>query len=146
MKHLASFILVAAVLLLFSTCKKNTAAAAAAPAPADTSFKLSEATLLKQGAFSGNMSYAVSGAAKLYEYKSKKYLYLENYNGSSGPDLRVYISTNLQASQFVSLGKIQANSGNQVYLITSPPDFNTHNKILIWCQQFSVLFGSSSLN
>ena len=90
MKQFAAFILAAAVLLLFSTCKKN-AAATGTPAPADTSFKLSEATLLKQGAFSGNMSYAVSGAAKLYEYKSKKYLYLENYNGSSGPDLRVYI-------------------------------------------------------
>ncbi len=131
----------------FSSCKKNDSAVAAElPQPVDTSFNINAATLLKQGSFTGNMSYTVSGVVKLYSYQNKKYLYLENYNGSSGPDLRVYLSTNLQASQFVSLGRIQANTGSQLYLIATPPDFTQYNKVLIWCQQFSVLFGSSSLN
>jgi Electron transfer DM13 len=100
---------------------------------------------LKEGTFTGNMSYTVSGKVKLYEDKGKKYLYFENYTSSNGPDLRVYISTNTQASQFVSLGKLKGVSGAQVYLITNPPDFTQYNKVLIWCQQFSVLFGAAML-
>ncbi len=103
-----SFVHAAAIccVIYFSACKKSEPATAQVTQVTDTTFNINAATLLKQGSFTGNMNYSVSGTVKLYSYQSKNYLYLENYNGSSGLDLRVYISTTMQASQFVSLGKI----------------------------------------
>ncbi len=136
---------VSAVLLTAASCSKSSDNKPDPQPVVDSSFSPAKATLLKQGSFSGNMSYTVSGVVKLYEFQGKKYLHFETYNGSSGPDLRVYISTTFQASQFVSLGAIKTNAGTQTYLINNPPDFTQFNKILIWCQQFSVLFGSATL-
>lgn len=115
------------------------------PAPMTDNFNPAAATLISMGTFSGSGSYTVSGTAKLYEFQGKRYIYLENFSTSGGPDLRVYIATNTSATQFVSLGKLKANSGNQAYLISNPPDFTQYKNVLIWCQQFTVLFGASTL-
>jgi Electron transfer DM13 len=143
MKYL--FIIFAALLTFsFSNCSKSKDATPAV-APVDTSFNLSKATLLKQGSFTGNMNYTATGSVKLYDYLSKKYIYFENFSGSNGPDLKVYVATTNTATQFVNLGPLKGISGTQVYAVTNPPDFSQYNKVLIWCQQFSVLFGSSTL-
>jgi Electron transfer DM13 len=110
-----------------------------------STFDITKATLIKQGSFSGNMSYVVTGTAGLYDFEGKKYIYLQNFSTSAGPDLKLYVATTTSATQFVSLGTLKSNSGTQSYLITNPPDFNTYNKVLIWCQQFSVLFGASTI-
>jgi hypothetical protein len=111
----------------------------------NNTFDITKATLIKQGSFSGNMSYVVTGTAGLYDFEGKKYIYLQNFSTSAGPDLKLYVATTTNAAQFVSLGALKSNSGAQAYLISNPPDFNTYNKVLIWCQQFSVLFGASTI-
>jgi Electron transfer DM13 len=127
-----------------SNCSKSKDAAPDI-APVDTSFNPSKSTLLKQGSFTGNMNYTATGAVKLYDYQGKKYIYFENFSGSNGPDLKVYIATTSTATQFVNLGPLKGISGTQVYAVSNPPDFSQYNKVLIWCQQFGVLFGSSTL-
>jgi Electron transfer DM13 len=141
-----SFLIIAAVgcLLFFSACSKSNDGTPAT-APANETFNPATATLLKQGSFSGNMGYAVSGSVKLYEYQGKKYIYFENFSSSNGPDLKVYVATTNTASQFVNLGSLKGVSGTQTYVVNNPPDFNQYNKVLIWCQQFSVLFGTSTI-
>jgi Electron transfer DM13 len=143
MKYL--FIIFAVLLTFsFSSCSKSKDATPAV-APADTTFDISKATLLKQGSFTGNMNYSATGTVKLYDYQGKKYIYFENFSGSSGPDLKVYVATTNTATQFVNLGALKGVSGAQVYAVNNPPDFSQYNKVLIWCQQFGVLFGSSTL-
>jgi hypothetical protein len=110
-----------------------------------TMFDINKAILVKQGTFTGNMNYKVSGTVRLYNYEGDNYIYFENFSSNSGPDLKVYIATSSNASQFVSLGTLKSTAGTQVYLITGSPDFALYNKVLIWCQQFSVLFGESML-
>ncbi len=137
--------IVIGTILFLTACSKSNNETPAAVNPGNETFNPSTATLLKQGSFSGNMNYAVSGSVKLYEYQGKKYIYFENFSSSNGPDLKVYVSTTNTASQFVSLGALQAVSGSQTYLVTNPPDFNQYNKVLIWCQQFGVMFGTSTI-
>ena len=60
-------------------------------------------------------------------------------------DLYVYLSTDEGASDYVSLGTLKANMGNQNYEIPSDVDVAKYSKVLIWCQAFSVLFGSADL-
>ncbi len=72
-------------------------------------------------------------------------LSLEDFKTTNGPDVYVYLATDDKATEFVDLGKIKANNGNQNYEI-SDVDFSKYDRVLIWCKAFSVLFGSAELN
>jgi hypothetical protein len=72
-------------------------------------------------------------------------LRLENFKATNGPDLYVYLATDNSASDFVNLGRLKGNIGNQNYDIPEGTDFSKYDTILIWCQAFSVLFGSAEL-
>ena len=73
-------------------------------------------------------------------------LRLENFKSTNGPDLYVYLSTDENASEFINLGKLKANNGNQNYEIPDDAIFEKYNKVLIWCKAFGVLFGSAELS
>jgi hypothetical protein len=73
-------------------------------------------------------------------------LRLENFKATNGPDLYVYLATDNKASEFVSLGKLKANNGNQNYVIPENTDLEKYSKVLIWCKAFGVLFGNADLS
>jgi len=72
-------------------------------------------------------------------------LRLEDLIVTNGPDLYVYLSTDKSASDFVNLGRLKANIGNQDYQIPEGIDITKYDTVLIWCRAFSVLFGSADL-
>ena len=72
-------------------------------------------------------------------------LRLEDFESTNGPDLYVYLSTDEKASDYVNLGRLKANSGNQNYELPEGIDLSKHKNVLIWCQAFGVLFGSAEL-
>ena len=73
-------------------------------------------------------------------------LRLENFKATNGPDLYVYLATdNSAASDFVNLGRLKGNIGNQNYDIPEGTDISRYDTVLIWCKAFSVLFGSARL-
>ena len=73
------------------------------------------------------------------------FLRLEDFRATNGPDLYVYLSTDKGASDFVNLGRLKGNVGNQNYEIPEGTDLSKYDSALIWCQAFSVLFGSAEL-
>jgi len=109
-----------------------------------TSFDTNGQKLLSEGTFSGSGNYTVSGNVKLYEKATKRTLVFTNIKSSNGPDLRLYLSEDKVASKFVEIsGKL--NVGD--YFVELPTTANPNNQkfVLIWCKQFSVLFGSAEL-
>jgi Electron transfer DM13 len=76
---------------------------------------------------------------------ASRILRLENFEATNGPDLYVYLATDNSASDFVNLGRLKGNIGNQNYDIPQGTDFSRYDTVLIWCQAFSVLFGSAEL-
>lgn len=72
-------------------------------------------------------------------------LRFEDFKSTNGPDLYVYLATDKGATDFVSLGPLKANIGNQNYEIPDGVDLEKYNTALVWCKQFSVLFGSADL-
>lgn len=130
-----------AILFLFAACKKKSTSGDPVNEPVSPT-----AMVVTKGSFAGNGGYNVSGSVEIITENNQKKLVLKNFSTSGGPDLRVYLATNAQAGNFISLGSLKANSGQQVYDITGMPDFTQHKFVLIWCQQFSVLFGSAQLN
>ncbi len=72
-------------------------------------------------------------------------LRLENFRSTNGPDLYVYLSADIDAKDFVNLGSLKANQGDQNYDIPDGVDLDKYNKVLVWCKPFGVLFGSAEI-
>jgi hypothetical protein len=104
-----------------------------------------DAMLLKEGMFMGTSGHPVSGAAKIYDDMGEHVVQFENFSSINGPDLKVYLSTDINASDFISLGALKSTTGMQSYEISGTPDYSKYKFVLIWCQQFSVLFGSAEV-
>lgn len=95
----------------------------------------------------GDGIHKAEGLAKILTLSNgSQILRLEDFRSTNGPDVHLYLSTDKQASDFIDLGRLKANIGNQNYQIPLDTDFNKYKYVLIWCQPFSVLFGSAQLN
>lgn len=75
----------------------------------------------------------------------RKFIRFENFKATNGPDLFVYLATDKSASDFIDIGKLKANIGNQNYQVPDGTDLTKYDTVLIWCKAFSVLFGSADL-
>lgn len=94
----------------------------------------------------GDGIHDASGTASIYELGSDQtVLRLEDFYSTNGPDLKVYLSTSKSASDYVSLGDLKANRGNQNYDIPDDIDLQKYDNVLIWCEPFRVLFGSAEI-
>ena|SRR5919112_15543 len=105
-------------------------------------------TSLLMGKFIGvnDGIHNAEGLAKVIRLDdASMFLRLENFKATNRPDLYVYLATDNSASDFVNLGRLKGNIGNQNYDIPEGTDFSKYHTVLIWCQAFSVLFGSAEL-
>jgi hypothetical protein len=88
----------------------------------------------------------VSGKAHIIQATDGKLqLQLEMLNSSNGPDLKVYLSKEIQPVNFIELGALKSVAGNQLYDIVGTPDFTSYKYALIHCKAFNHLFGSALL-
>lgn len=95
----------------------------------------------------GDGFHMASGQVKVLQIPDgTQILRFENLDVTNGPDLYVYLAMDTTAKDFVSLGRLKGNIGNQNYPIPENIDFEKYNTVLIWCQAFSTLFGSSKLS
>jgi hypothetical protein len=95
----------------------------------------------------GDGFHMASGQVKVLQVSDgTQVLRFENLDVTNGPDLYVYLATDTTAKDFISLGRLKGNMGNQNYPIPKNIDFEKYNTVLIWCQAFSTLFGSSKLS
>jgi hypothetical protein len=104
--------------------------------------------VLRTGSFvdAGDGIHNADGITKIVPLQDgSNILRLENLRVTNGPDLYVYLSPDKSASDFVNIGKLKANNGNQNYEIPSETDLSKYDTVLIWCRPFSVLFGSAEL-
>jgi hypothetical protein len=94
----------------------------------------------------GDGIHEAEGLAKEISLEDgRQFVRFENFKVTNGPDLFVYLATDKSASDFVDLGKLKANNGNQNYQIPPGTDLSKYNTVVIWCKAFSVLFGSAAL-
>ena len=95
----------------------------------------------------GDGFHKVEGVANVIRLGSgAEVLRLENFKATNGPDLYVYLSTDKSASDFVNVGRLKGNIGNQNYEIQAGTDLLKYNTVLIWCRAFSFLFGRAQLS
>lgn len=106
-----------------------------------------QASISHSGIFVGvnDGIHDAKGNVKVIQLVSDSVLRFEEFESTNGPDLYVYLSTDKNALDFVDLGRLKGNIGNQNYNIPMGTDLSKYDTVLIWCKAFSVLFGSAEL-
>ncbi|MFC1673060.1 DM13 domain-containing protein [Pseudomonadota bacterium] len=109
----------------------------------------------KTGTFKdADSSHRGRGVATIHEaHDGQRIVSLADFAVTNGPDLIVYAvesdtisdSDSVLQSRLLNLGALKGNVGNQNYAIPADIDFEI-GSIVIWCEQFSVLFSAAELN
>lgn len=80
------------------------------------------------------------------------YVRLEDFSTENGPDLVVYLSSAPAsangtefASDFVDLGELKGNIGDQNYRVPDGVDLESYRSVVIWCRRFTTPFGAAPL-
>jgi hypothetical protein len=127
--------------IIITSCKEDEGTPSG---PVDDTFNPLTATLIKSGTLVG-VGHTASGVAAIYESAGKKTVLLDPYSSQNGPDLKVYLSKDEKASSYISLGKLKSIDGKQSYEIPNNPDVTDYKYVLVWCEQFTVIFGKAEL-
>lgn len=96
-------------------------------------------------AITGTPGHPASGQIEVITSPEENVVYYKNYDGTNGPDLRVYLATDLEATEFIDLGPAKGNQGNLIYGIPTNVDLSTYRYVLTWCRAFSELFDYARL-
>jgi hypothetical protein len=99
------------------------------------------------------LGHETSGRAAVLELDGgERFLRLEALRTSNGPDLFVYLSTTAADGprdrfddEFLSLGRLKANQGNQNYAIDAGTRLERYRSVVIWCRRFTYAFGAAEL-
>lgn len=97
--------------------------------------------------------HGTSGTASVLDLGGgDRVLRLEDFATENGPDVFVYLSTNPAGGQesvfdddFVNLGRMKGNIGNQNYPIEPNVDLSRFKSVVIWCDRFNSAFGAADL-
>lgn len=93
----------------------------------------------------GTAGHPASGTARIVTVGGKSYLRYENFKTINGPDIFVYLAKDLEAKEFVNLGKVKATEGNVNYEIPANINPADYPYAIIWCRAFGVLFNSAKV-
>ena len=108
-----------------------------------------------QPIFAGRLegrAHTTSGRATIYESPyGKRYLRLTDFTTSNGPDVHVVLARAEDPAlyqkivkgnlDYVELGKLKGNQGNQNYEVPVAVDLQKYNAVVIYCERFSAVFG-----
>jgi hypothetical protein len=95
-----------------------------------------------------------SGAATIFALVGgASVLRFTDFEVTNGPDLKVWLvkaekianSADVTASEWLSLGPLKGNKGDQNYVIPEDVDAGDYASVVIWCEQFGVLFSAAHL-
>lgn len=108
---------------------------------------------LASGAFIARDHPAEGTASVLTDGSPQRFLRFTEFATDNGPDLNVYLSTaepdadsGAFDDDFVDLGELSGNVGDQNYEIPADVDLSRFNSVVIWCVRFGVPFGAAPLD
>ena len=134
-KNLILSILTSIFLMLLSCSKDDQTITTPMPVDSTESFK---------GVFV-NSAHSTSGKSSVNNEKTK--LTFTNFITDSGPNLKVYLASNISNinADYKDLGSIKGINGNYIYDLPTNIDYSVYKYVVIWCVDFNVNFGYSVL-
>lgn len=106
-------------------------------------------TVMTTGPFT-SFAHSLAGTATLYvDDTGVRTLRFENFNMTAGPDVYVLFSktNNYSAANTVAISMLKGSYSNSSlnFEVSNSIDLSTHKFVLVYCVQFSSLFGYSEL-
>jgi len=105
--------------------------------------------------------HGTSGRAIIYlRDDGTRYLRLEGFETSNGPDVHVWITDQVSGGDcegcrdswgiyddgsYIRLGELKGNIGDQNYEIPADADLGDMKSVVIWCDRFNVAFGTAAI-
>lgn len=132
-----------------SPASSSPASASTAPAATTTPqiVTLAEGTFIPRGRYSGEGTALV-----LNDGSEQRFLRFEDFSTDNGPDLNVYLvnadasaDSDLLDDDFVDLGNLKGNIGDQNYEIPPDVDLSVYDTVVVWCVRFSTPFTAADL-
>ena len=127
-----------------------------APVESESADAMAGAVALKSGEFRGaDRFHKGSGVVTIYNLPDgSALLRLEDFRVTNGPDLHVILvphpnpegGSDIHERDYIDLGKIKGNIGNQNYPLPTGLDPSVFNSVVIYCKPFHVVFSVASLN
>lgn len=114
-----------------------------------------EPIILRQGNFIDiDVIHGAEGVATVYELEDgSRVLRFEEFRSTNGPDLHVILSTHPDprsrsqvGDDYIDLGELRGNVGNQNYTISADVDLSEYNSVVIYCLPFHMVFSTATLN
>jgi len=109
---------------------------------------------LASGAFVDG-EHATSGTASIVQFPDgSRYLRLQNFSTSTGPELRVWLTDKSAGGNdwgkyddgtHLSLGDLKATKGNQDYPIPADANLSAFKSVVIWSDRTHVAFGTAPI-
>ncbi len=124
-------------------------------APAEAEPAEAASATVAQGRFISLEHQTTGRALVLDTEEGRRFLRFEGFETSNGPDLLVYLSTKEPAGtddwygydqDFVDLGTLKGNVGNQNYRIPDGVDLDRYSTAVVWCRRFEVGFAAAVLS
>ncbi len=117
---------------------------------------LAEAQVVATGSFrDADGAHKGSGTATLVALPGGGYeVQLSDFQVTNGPDLEVWLSahadpassSDVSDNTWVALGQLKGNVGDQAYTLPTDIDVTDFQSVVIWCEQFGVLFSPAALS
>ena len=114
-----------------------------------------QVTVLAEGTFrDADIAHKGQGKATILETVGGSHIVqLSDFKVTNGPDLEVWLvkaanirsSSDVKESEWVSLGQLKGNIGNQSYTVPAGTALSDFQSVVIWCEQFGVLFSPADL-
>jgi hypothetical protein len=123
--------------------------------PPPTEAPAPEIITLAEGSFISRAHGGEGIATVLTDGSEQRFLRFEQFATDNGPDLNVYLTTADadapegefdQSGEFIDLGDLKGNIGDQNYEIPTDVDLERFNTVVVWCVRFSVAFTTADLN
>lgn len=90
--------------------------------------------------------HKASGTVRIVKTATGDVVRFENFKTVNGPDLFVYLATDLEATEFIDLGRLKATEGNVNYSIPNGTNVEKYQYVMVWCKQFGVLFNYADIS
>ncbi|WP_291404114.1 DM13 domain-containing protein [Daejeonella sp.] len=108
----------------------------------------SDVPSLNEYAYKGTFqsgTHPTSGLAKITINKAS--LVFENFKSDNGPDLNIYLASDLKniKADHIDLGDIKGLKGNYTYAVNPAVDLTKYKYVVVWCVDFDVNFGYALL-
>lgn len=117
---------------------------------------LMEAEVVRSGTFrDADRAHRGTGTARLVALPGGGHeVQFTGFDVTNGPDLEVWLSahadpetsSDVSSNAWISLGQLKGNVGDQAYPIPEDTDVSQFNSVVIWCEQFGVLFSPAALS